>query len=227
MVPIRTILHPTDFSYCARYAFDLASALAKDYGARLVVLHVHAPEVQAFGVLPPMPPVPVEDRSELVARLRDLRPRDSEVPVDYFLRDGAVAAEIVRLAREVSCDLIVMGSHGRTGMSRLLMGGVAEEVSRKAPCPVLTVKGPPRGTSRSGVGVRGTGPHLIADAVGGVRQGSGAAPGAEPADSPPSNGGPWQAVGRPEVLAGQRLVCGRPTVRQVVTPPAGHWFAPD
>jgi nucleotide-binding universal stress UspA family protein len=142
MLPIRTILHPTDFSYSARYAFDLASALAKDYGARLVVLHVHVPDVQAFAAMPSLPPVPVEDRSEVLARLKGLRPLDPEVPVEYFLRDGPVADEILRLAREGPCDLIVLGTHGRTGLSRLLMGSVAEAVSRKALCPVVTVKAP-------------------------------------------------------------------------------------
>ena len=142
MVPIRTILHPTDFSYGARYAFDLASALAKDYGARLVVLHVHVPDGQAFGAMPPVPPMPVAGRSELLARLKGLQPLDPEVSVDYILQDGPVAAEILRLAREAPCELIVLGTHGRTGLSRLLMGSVAEEVSRQASCPVLTVKAP-------------------------------------------------------------------------------------
>jgi nucleotide-binding universal stress UspA family protein len=60
--------------------------------------------------------------------------------VAHHLVRGDPAAEIVRLARKAKCDLIVMGSHGRTGLQRLLMGSVAEEVARNAHCPVLTVR---------------------------------------------------------------------------------------
>ena len=143
MLPIRTILHPTDFSEYSGYAFRLACALARDYGARLVVLHVAAPPVVVYGegVLPPAP----EDYQErLRGQLQQVVSPDPKVPVEHRLVEGDAVTEILRLAEETKCDLIVMGTHGRTGLGRLLMGSVAEQVVRKAPCPVLTVKTPQR-----------------------------------------------------------------------------------
>lgn len=142
MLPIKTILHPTDFSEGAALAFRLACSLARHYHARLVVVHVVEPphaRVQEGVVIYP----PAEDRKLLHAQLEQVRPEDSAVAVEHRLViDGDAATQIVRLAGEIPCDLIVMGTHGRTGLSRVLMGSVAEQVMRKAPCPVLTVKIP-------------------------------------------------------------------------------------
>jgi len=146
MLPIRTILHPTDFSASANYAFQLACALARDYGARLVVTHVMPfPQIGGeFGyVLPPEPTV----KEELSNQLSALRPVDDAVALEHRLCEGDAPAEILRLASKCKCDLIVMGTHGRAGLNRLLMGSVAEAVQRKAPCPVLTVKAPIRETA--------------------------------------------------------------------------------
>jgi nucleotide-binding universal stress UspA family protein len=74
--------------------------------------------------------------------LRRIQSPDPAVPVEHRLAEGDSAEEILRLAQESGCDLIVLGTHGRTGLPRLLMGSVAEQVVRKAPCPVLTVKAP-------------------------------------------------------------------------------------
>jgi nucleotide-binding universal stress UspA family protein len=142
MFAIQTVLHPTDFSDRSGVAFHLACALARDHGARLVVLHV--PEVPAVmggtdGLIIPTPPI---DWEGLRDKLHRLRPGDTKVPVEYRVAEGDTATEILRLADEVKADLIVMGTHGRRGVGRLLMGSVAEEVVRKAPCPVLTVKVP-------------------------------------------------------------------------------------
>jgi nucleotide-binding universal stress UspA family protein len=141
MLAIRTVVHPTDFSERSDFAFRLACSLAHDYGARLVVLHVAEPPmaVATEGVL--IPP-PAFDLEPLRARLQQLRPSDSKVPVEHRLVQGDAATEILRVAGEAKCDLIVMGTHGRTGLGRLLMGSVAEQVVRKASCPVLTVKTP-------------------------------------------------------------------------------------
>jgi len=140
MLPITTVLYPTDFSDCASQALELASCLASDYGARLVICHVHVPEVIVFGELPPVPPEPLDDQQAVQARLEKLRPYDPTILFEHVLCEGDPATEILRLARTMPCDLIVMGTHGRTGVRRLLMGSVAEEVLRGAPCPVLTVK---------------------------------------------------------------------------------------
>jgi nucleotide-binding universal stress UspA family protein len=141
MLAIKTILHPTDFSERSAFAFRMACALARDYGAQLVVLHVaEPPRPIAFeGVA--VPP-PVVDMKQLRDRLQQLRPEDPKVSVEHRLIEGDAPSEILRVAGETRCDVIVMGTHGRTGLGRLLMGSVAEQVVRKASCPVLTVKTP-------------------------------------------------------------------------------------
>jgi nucleotide-binding universal stress UspA family protein len=78
---------------------------------------------------------------EAQVKLDRMEPGPS-VLVERRLEEGDPIGEILRAAAEVPCDLIVMGTHGRTGLARLLMGSVAEEVVRKAPCPVVTVKTP-------------------------------------------------------------------------------------
>ena len=140
MLPLRTILHPTDFSEPSDYAFQLACALARDYEARLLVLHV---------VPPPLFHGEVVARREETGFYEDLwelleqrRPTDANVQVEHYLEDGDPAEMIVQLAWDEGCDLIVMGTHGRTGLGRLLMGSVAEQVMRRAACPVLTVRMP-------------------------------------------------------------------------------------
>jgi len=141
MFPMRKILHPTDFSDQSKAAFEVACALARDYGAELIVVHVNrptpifAPDGIAVGV-------PVEEPYELRGQLAAVRPADPRVSVEHHLLDGNPADEILKAAKLKGADLIVMGTHGATGLARLLMGSVAEHVLRKAPCPVLTVKGP-------------------------------------------------------------------------------------
>jgi nucleotide-binding universal stress UspA family protein len=140
MLPMRTILHPTDFSEPAGHAFGLACALARDHGARLLVLHVGPAPVLPY--LPGMAPL---DLTAWVLQARQklarLQPPGPGVQLDDRVVLGTnVAAEILRAAGAERCDLIVMGTHGRSGLRRALLGSVAEEVLRKAPCPVLTVR---------------------------------------------------------------------------------------
>jgi len=141
MLPIRKILHPTDLSDLSRSAFDFACALARDYGAELHILHVaELPLLTSMdGVLVP---TPVDEAESARARLEDLRPLDSEVTCSPRLVEGVPAEEILTLARDLPADMIVMGTHGRGGFSRTLMGSVAEAVTRKAPCPVLIARSP-------------------------------------------------------------------------------------
>jgi nucleotide-binding universal stress UspA family protein len=141
MFAIRTILHPTDFSEASAEAFRVACSLARDHGARVVVLHV-MPLPIAFSDTAVEALNPVRCREELSESLMQVRPPEGVPPVERRLGEGDAGAEIVRLAGELGCDLIVMGTHGRSGLKRLLLGSVAEEVLRKAPCPVLTVKAP-------------------------------------------------------------------------------------
>lgn len=141
MLPVHTILHPTDFSDRSQYAFWLACALARDYGARLIVLHVVTLPTVIYGegvVLLD----PGEQRAAAQERLDQLQVPRGDVRAERWLAEGGAVEEILRVAQETSTDLIVMGTHGRTGLGRLLMGSVAEQVVRKASCPVLTVKAP-------------------------------------------------------------------------------------
>ncbi|HEY1375200.1 MAG TPA: universal stress protein [Gemmataceae bacterium] len=142
MLRVRSILHPTDFSDNSAAALELAGAVARDYGARLVIVHVKPPPVVASGVMTPEPPDPPEHAAELRRRLDTCGPATPGVPVEHVMLAGDAAAEIVRLATDEGFDLIVLGTHGRTGLGRLVMGSVAEKVLRWAPCPVLTVKRP-------------------------------------------------------------------------------------
>ena len=149
MLPIHTILHPTDFSDCSDGAFRLACALARDYDARIVVLHVV--ELPAVVSGDGMLVIPYSIDSEpLREQLQQLQSGDPKIPVEHRLVEGYPAEQILRVAAETNCDLILMGTHGRTALNRLLMGSVAEQVVRKAPCPVLTVKTPRRPAPSSG-----------------------------------------------------------------------------
>jgi universal stress protein A len=145
MNPIKVILHPTDFSPRSEQALQLACALARDAGARLIVLHVlERPLIVYSGVAlaPPAPPPSEEERRKRREQLEQVRPADPAVVIERRLEEGDPATAIVQVAQETGCDLIVMGTHGRTGLARLLMGSVAEKVVREAPCLVLTVKAP-------------------------------------------------------------------------------------
>jgi nucleotide-binding universal stress UspA family protein len=141
MLAIHTVLHATDFSRNASGAFQLACALAHDYGARLVLLHVTAPPVGMYGdaVCDPEPP---NYQEPCHAALQRLQPGDLGIPVDRRVAEGDAPTEILRVAADIKADIIVMGTHGRTGVGRLVRGSVAETVVRSAPCPVLTVKPP-------------------------------------------------------------------------------------
>ncbi|GIW80871.1 MAG: universal stress protein UspA [Gemmatales bacterium] len=137
MYEVRTILCPMDFSAHSRAALSLAASLARDHDARLIVVHVMPPPLAYDEVATPLP------YSFYEAKVRDELEGSGidDVPVAITLVEGDPAGEILRVAEETSADLIVMGTHGRTGLSRALMGSVAETVLRKAGCPVLTVKG--------------------------------------------------------------------------------------
>jgi len=135
MLLLRTILHPTDFSPAAEYAFKLAASLAREHGAELLVLHVRPPKVREVPVW-----LQKEEIWEEFHRLEQTDPHIRDIRIRSEFVDGDPAREILSMAEKVGCDLIVMGTHGRTGLNRVLMGSVAEQVSRKAVCPVLTVK---------------------------------------------------------------------------------------
>jgi nucleotide-binding universal stress UspA family protein len=143
MFPLRTILYATDLADDSEYGFRLACALARDQQARLVVLHVaEPPPFITYREMEKQFEKLAGYRRELLDKLHGLRPGAPGVDIEYRLEDGDPATEILQLARVLQSDLIVLGTHGRRGLDRLLLGSVAEQVLRKAPCPVLTARVP-------------------------------------------------------------------------------------
>lgn len=148
---IRSILLPTDFSDCATYALSFAASFAREHGAPIICLHVIEPLMPAVGYTGIAETAPLSDLTEQLeaAAERELpRLAGAEevagIEVREIIARGDAAAEIVRAAREIDVDLIVISSHGRTGIGRILFGSTAEAVVRHATCPVLVVK-PPHG----------------------------------------------------------------------------------
>lgn len=133
------ILYPTDFSTLGQTALELATSLARDRGAKLLIVHVEEP-LTAYGGGEFYYGIDEPDRKEIQRMLSEVVPTDPLVGYEHRLLIGSPASGIVHLAEREGVDMIVMPTHGRTGLVRLLMGSVAEEVVRKASCPVLTVK---------------------------------------------------------------------------------------
>ncbi len=130
--PIQRILFPTDFSPAANAAFEYAERIAGSTGARLLVLHVP----QDSATVGPLNNVDGKKKRQLDA----IRSELPDVKIERIFYAGSPGEVICWIAQERRCDQIVIGTHGRTGLINLLMGSVAENVVRKAPCPVLTVK---------------------------------------------------------------------------------------
>lgn len=145
MVEIRRILCAIDCSDFSRRALDHAFAIARWYGSSVTALHVFSPApVPAFGPGPAaFQPIVLTDvdREQLLADTREFVAAESApgIPIDTVLREGNAASEILAQATDTAADLLVIGTHGRSGFERLVLGSVAEKVLRKAPCPVLTV----------------------------------------------------------------------------------------
>lgn len=138
MIRVTKILYPTDFSPYSNQAYFHAIALAETHRASLTILYVYTP-----GQSPGDAPMDgAAERSHWRSQLEQIRPVNARIPVHHVFLEGDAATEIVRYARDAGMDLIVMGTHGRTGVERLLMGSVAERTLRDAPCSVLIVKLP-------------------------------------------------------------------------------------
>lgn len=146
MVMYKHILCPTDFSAPARKALQYACDLAAQYDAELHLLHVLPDPVAALTAYGPVvsaiPPDWEESmRTQVNQQLADAVDKDwaRNRKLRRAVCEGVPFAEIIRYARENDIDLIVMGTHGRTGFNHFLMGSEAEKVVRKASCPVLTI----------------------------------------------------------------------------------------
>jgi nucleotide-binding universal stress UspA family protein len=146
MDDIRTILCPTDFSPGSAAATTYAVELARKLGAKVHLLHVHPlPMLTApdGGVMLPADVLAeVSEASAQALRRLATEWRAKGVEIETHLADGAPHHEILRLAQEIDADMIVMGTHGRTGVAHLLVGSVAEKVVRASHTPVLTVRLP-------------------------------------------------------------------------------------
>lgn len=144
----KNIAFCTDFSEHADEAFLTAQDLAWRYGAKLHIIHIMA----SFSFAPPIhaPYVPMEYEPQLTEQVteasreaiqtRYLNQLDAKQAVEIHLFSGYASLEILRLAKEQAFDLIVMGSHGLTGLAHVLFGSTADRVVRKAPCSVMTIR---------------------------------------------------------------------------------------
>lgn len=149
MLPWTSILCPTDFSTSSQSALDAARELADQFHATLHLLHI----VQDLALVMPESPalfmdaiVPVGDLVQAAEEsLAQLAAADHAAgrKVVSAVRTGSPFTEILRYAQEIQSDLIVIGTHGRTGLSHVFLGSVAENTVRLATCPVLTVRPPP------------------------------------------------------------------------------------
>lgn len=135
MIQVRRILYPTDFSSYSNQAYFHAVGLAETYRASLTVVYVVTPASPEAG----------RGRDYWLGQLQHVRPADERIAVHHVLLEGDPAGEISRYAADAGIDVIVIGTHGRTGVDRLVMGSVAEKVMREAPCSVLVVKLPKGG----------------------------------------------------------------------------------
>jgi nucleotide-binding universal stress UspA family protein len=143
VIRFRQILCPVDFSPFSRRALDHAALLARWYEADLTVLHVSPLMPTMFASEPALSAATLSPFDK-EAVSRDLRAfvgstLETTPTPRLVLRSGAAAAQILGQAAETKTDLIVLGTHGRTGFERLMLGSVTEKVVRKSPCPVLTV----------------------------------------------------------------------------------------
>ncbi len=146
MIRLKKVLVPTDFSADSKLAVEYACELADKFGAELHLLHVLPDLTPVF----PEPGLVFSSSSDYVEELRASGKRGLDQALDpewaqkhtvvKLVRDGPPFLEILKYAKDNAIDLIVMGTHGRSGIAQLLIGSVAEKVVRKAGCPVLTVR---------------------------------------------------------------------------------------
>ena len=147
MIRLRRILHPTDFTRASTAAFKRAVARGKADRAQLLIVHVLSPAVPIAGegYISPKVYDDIEASSRKYAQKRlaalQAKARAAGVKAVTLLLDGVADLQIVRAARLKKADLIIMGTHGRSGLAKFFLGSVTSRVVATAPCPVLTVRG--------------------------------------------------------------------------------------
>ncbi|TAK53490.1 MAG: universal stress protein [Bacteroidetes bacterium] len=146
MVSIKNILCPIDYSVYSEMALKYAIEFAEKYQAKLYLMHVL--DIRVYDINDPdlynVNIIDEETINKLRERLLKCVNEDAKnkISVEAIIIQGVPFAEIIKTAKECKIDLIVLGTHGRTGLSHAIMGSVAEKVVRKAPCPVLTIRHP-------------------------------------------------------------------------------------
>jgi nucleotide-binding universal stress UspA family protein len=143
MISLKKILCPIDHSDCSKEALKYAVSFAMKDEAKLYLLHII--DIRTFneGLEAMSMQIPDEETLELLRiKLLDCIPEEmrDDMNVEAVVVQGVPFAEIISTAREKDIDMIVIGSHGRTGLKHMMLGSVSEKVVRKAPCPVLTVR---------------------------------------------------------------------------------------
>lgn len=147
MIKIGKILFPTDFSPCAEHALQYALSFASEHRAKLYVMHVitdiNAPTVFGLEVYPVLKNYE-KIEEEAKNAIQRLIPEQflKKIEVENIIVQGTPFVEIIKCAKKYDVDLITLATHGRTGITHMLIGSTAEKVVRMAPCPVLTVKHP-------------------------------------------------------------------------------------
>ena len=146
MIKLKKILYPTDFSDSSLEALPYALSFARDYKAKLVLMHVVNEAIFSEGLSLARAIAPEalgqEMADEADRRLKMLIPADQRagLDVEMVILHGMPFLEVIRYAKANDIDLIVIGTHGRSGVDHIIFGSTAEKVVRKAPCPVLSVK---------------------------------------------------------------------------------------
>jgi nucleotide-binding universal stress UspA family protein len=147
----KKILFCTDFSEDAHWAFTYALQLAKRFKSKLLILHVtpepvHPEQLSIYLPQEKLDELRISQKKEIDQQLKTRYIKKMRGFKDYkaVLKEGEPFVEIIQIAKKESADLIVMGTHGRSGLDHILFGSTAEKVVRKSPCPVLTIRLPGR-----------------------------------------------------------------------------------
>lgn len=140
-IHLNNILVPLDLSEMSLKALRYAVPFAEQFGGKITLLHVLKPPV-CTSDFPYPGPGGLDHLDVMQRRLEGIRKTEipSEVPVDVIVRQGFAFENIIQVARELRADLIIASTHGYTGLSRALNGSTAENIVRRAPCPVLVVR---------------------------------------------------------------------------------------
>ena len=137
---LKKIMVPVDFSSCSQKAVHYAIPFAKKFGAELVLLHVVEPLV-LLGAPEGVTEEVVESTEDVQQRLQNMRKLvPADIATKTLVRQGSPHFEIIEVAKEFGIDLVILSTHGRTGLEHVLIGSTAERVVRRLGCPVLVVR---------------------------------------------------------------------------------------